>query len=465
MTDIQTAASSDTTHKLLHDAVRNGFPPSRDKLETELRVYWGVRDKLSLLNNTIMMDDRVVIPSTHRKSVLNSLHSAHQGVSSMLNRAHKAVYWPGIDADIRNRRYTCQRCNEIAPSNSKEPLRLSPAPLYPYQQICLDYFQMGHHTYLSCVDRFSGWITIHSYPNEATSRQLVSACRSIFTAYGVAEEVSTDGGPQFRSHEFSEFLKHWGVTHRLSSAHYPQSNGRAELGVKSAKRIIRDNTLPNGSLDNDRAARAILQHRNTPLADLGMSPAQMLLHRTIRDHIPVNPSHYQLHKDWIISAEEREKLYAHRNQTLQDAYNTTAHPLQPLTVQTAVMVQTDGKWDKSGYIIEALPHRQYRVRVDGSGRVTLRNRRFLRPTTAGNNNTASTPPQSGPTPPSPQPQQPQDSSVQPRDTSEAPPASSTQASSAPAKQPRALRELCDHNAPGLVSAEPSGISRTRSGQL
>ena len=126
--------------------------------------------------------------------------------------------------------------------------------------------------------------------------------------------------------------------------------------MKSAKRIIRDNTLPNGSLDSDKAARAILQHRNTPLADLGMSPAQLLLHKTIRDHIPVNPSHYQLHKDWILSAEEREKMYAHRNQALQDAYNTTAHPLQPLTTQTAVMVQTDGKWNKSGYIVEALPH-------------------------------------------------------------------------------------------------------------
>ena len=36
------------------------------------------------------------------------------------------------------------------------------------------------------------------------------------------------------------------------------------------------------------------------------------------------------------------------------------------------------KWMNTGTIVETLPHRQYRVLVDGSRRVTLRNRRFLR---------------------------------------------------------------------------------------
>jgi hypothetical protein len=36
------------------------------------------------------------------------------------------------------------------------------------------------------------------------------------------------------------------------------------------------------------------------------------------------------------------------------------------------------KWDKTGIIIEVRQFDQYVVRVDGSGRVTLRNRKFLR---------------------------------------------------------------------------------------
>ena len=36
------------------------------------------------------------------------------------------------------------------------------------------------------------------------------------------------------------------------------------------------------------------------------------------------------------------------------------------------------KWDKSGVVVEDMGNRQYRVRVDGSGRLSVRNRRFLR---------------------------------------------------------------------------------------
>ena len=324
-----------------------------------------------------------------------------------------------------------------------------------------------------------------------TAQQLISLCRSIFTSYGVAEDASTDGGPQFKSHEFEEFLKHWGVKHRLSSAYYPQSNGRAELAVKAAKRIIRDNTLPNGSLDSDRAARALLQHRNTPLADLGMSPAQLLLHRSIRDHIPVNPTHHELHKDWILSAVERERLYARRDQVIRDSYNTTAHPLAPLAVQTSVMIQTKGKWDRSGRVVEVLPHRQYRIRVDGSGRVTLRNRRFLRPVAENSTRTATASPfPSGPaTPPScpattpsspttspssptasiplpPGPAQPATSHQPlPQYISDTQPALHAPPTRVPARLPKAIRELGDHNAPGLLSSQPSGAGRTRSGRL
>ena len=242
----------------------------------------------------------------------------------------------------------------------------------------MDYFELDSHAYLCIADRFSGWITIYHFPHSATSRQLISICRASFMAYGVSEEVSSDGGPQFTSHDFRQFLQNWGVRHRLSSAEYPQSNGRAEVGVKTAKRIIHKNASRNGSLDNDSTARAILQYRNTPIPEVGLSPAQMLLHRQLRDSIPVHPGHYQLHKEWILSAKEREKAFAGRNKFTELQYNVKAHPLPPLAIQTSVRIQSGRRWNKTGHVVEVLPNRQYHVRVDGSGRLTLRNRRFLR---------------------------------------------------------------------------------------
>ena len=219
------------------------------------------------------------------------------------------------------------------------------------------------------------------YPQKATSKKLISTCRDIFSSYGVAEELSSDGGPQFTASEFKSFLKDWGVRHRISSAAYPQSNGRAELAVKAAKRIILDNTNADGSLDNDSAVKAILQHRNTPIPELGLSPAQLLLHRQLRDTIPTNSKRFELHKDWIVSAEEREIAFAKRNQRIIEEYDKHAHPLIPLQVQTAVRIQEHDNWRKTGTVVEVLPDRQYRIKMDGSGRLCLRNRRFLKPIT------------------------------------------------------------------------------------
>ena len=42
------------------------------------------------------------------------------------------------------------------------------------------------------------------------------------------------------------------------------------------------------------------------------------------------------------------------------------------------------KWDRSCVVVEILDHGQYRIKVDGSGRTTLRNRGFLRPITPDN---------------------------------------------------------------------------------
>ena len=47
---------------------------------------------------------------------------------------------------------------------------------------------------------------------------------------------------------------------------------------------------------------------------------------------------------------------------------------------TYVLIQSKNrKWSKQGVIVERLQNRQYRIKVKGSGRITLRNRRFIKP--------------------------------------------------------------------------------------
>ena len=177
------------------------------------------------------------------------------------------------------------------------------------------------------------------------------------------------------------FLDNWGVRKRTSSAYYPQSNGRAELAVKTAKRILTAPTAPTGQLSIDSAARAMMRPRNTPVQDIGMSPSEMLFGRNLNAHLPSAP--YQIRKEWSQIADAREQALGKRHIRNTKRYNEHTRALQPLAIGDKVAIQNQHgtnplRWQKTGTIVATdTLNRQYEIKVDGSRWVTRRNRRFV----------------------------------------------------------------------------------------
>ena len=200
--------------------------------------------------------------------------------------------------------------------------------------------------------------------------------------YGVPEELASDGGPKFEATLTKEFLQSWGVHHRLSSVAFPHSNYRAEVGVKSAKRIITNNTGPNSCLDIDTVQRAILLYRNTPDPTTKLSPAFILFGRPIRDFTPILPGRYKPHKTWQESLLAHEEALHNRHMLAHERWSEHTQCLPPLIVSDNVRIQNQighhpNRWDKTGTMIEVRQFDQYVIRLDGSRRVTLHNRKFL----------------------------------------------------------------------------------------
>ena len=194
----------------------------------------------------------------------------------MAQRARAIVYWPGMSTDIRNTRDGYADCNRNAPTQAATP-PLPATPLStPFEAVFADFFTFGGRHYLVVGDRLSGWVEVFGSPAGTTlegAAGLIRHLRSFFATFGVPEELSSAGGPEFSAGCTEAFFRLWGVRHRVSSAHFPQPNGRAEVAVKSAKRLLMSNTSPTGSLDHDQFLRAMLQLRNTPDPDCNISSA------------------------------------------------------------------------------------------------------------------------------------------------------------------------------------------------
>ncbi len=102
--------------------------------------------------------------------------------------------------------------------------------------------------------------------------------------------------------------------------------------------MISEHITPSQPFNNDKIALAIIQHRNTPLPDLKLSPAQILLHRQLRDMVPSHPKHFRLHKEWILTSKQREHLFKAKNDALMKRHNLVSRSLNPLLPRTKVFL-------------------------------------------------------------------------------------------------------------------------------
>merc|ERR1711942_449832 len=97
----------------------------------------------------------------------------------------------------------------------------------------------------------------------------------------------------------------------------------------------------------------------------------------------------QWHEAW----ESKEKAFRTRFTKNLERRKEHALPLPPLAVGQRVLIQSQHgndplRWDRSGVVVEAGEYDSYHVRLDGSGRLSKRNRTHLRPVQAHDDDNA-----------------------------------------------------------------------------
>ena len=216
--------------------------PSKHRVNLALRPYWRVREELTVCQNLLLYGQRIVVPQKLRNQTLEKIHEGHQGVERCQLRAILSVWWPNMTSQLFNKIEQCPVCAKDRVPR-REPLICSDLPLYHWQRVASDLFTLQGMEYLLVVDYFSRYPEVIKL-SSTTSSAVIKALKSIFSRHGIPEELITDNGPQYSSHEFSQFAKTYAFTHTTSSPHYPESNGQSERTVKTIKKLLKGATDP-----------------------------------------------------------------------------------------------------------------------------------------------------------------------------------------------------------------------------
>ena len=178
-----------------------------------------------------------------------------------------------------------------------------------------------------------------------------------------------DGGPQYTSVEFKDFLKHWQVEHRVSSPRNLQSNGMAERCIQTMRASL-IKTMEEGK-DVDLA---LLTYKTTPLSHRLQSPEGLLNSRKYKTLLPT----------WIVPTrlqESYKQIMDQGKQIQAQLYNKNTGVLLRLEQFQRVVVQLD--LDKNIWtptVIIQCPTdegRPYSLKTIHGG-IYIRNRRFIK---------------------------------------------------------------------------------------
>ena len=252
-----------------------------------------------------------------RPKIREKLHRSHIGIQGTLRRAREIIYWPGMNKDLEDYISKCETCNTYQSSQQKEPLICHDVPHRPWEKVGCDIFTLNEADYLCTVDYYSDYFEVDLL-HKKTGKTVMKKLEGHFATHGIPDKLQSDNGPPFNSHEFSEFAKKCEFEHITSSPEYPQSNGKVESAVKSAKTPLKKTTGTGADFQF-----SLLDWRNTPTEGMGSSPAQRMFGRRTRTLLPTAR---QLLKPELVKDVRHKKYQRQEKQTHYYNQNTKELP-------------------------------------------------------------------------------------------------------------------------------------------
>ena len=270
----------------------------RDKLNKT--TYKQVFKELSVVDNMLLLGDRIVIPEKLRPDILALAHEGHPGRVSMLQQIREDMWWPGMTADLEEFVSTCSvGCGSAVARNTPPPMTVRETPEKPWQHCAADYKGPigGKYYFHVLIDLYSRWPEVEMTKSTSMDKLYPVLDRS-FGVHGVPESITHDNGPPYNGREWKKYGKECGFKNKPCSPEHPEGNGVAERFmatlVKVTHAAIAENKDPRIEVQ-----RRLLNYRNTIHPSTGKTPASLMMNRKIRTKLPaiIKPSKDKAHRE------------------------------------------------------------------------------------------------------------------------------------------------------------------------
>ena len=120
-----------------------------------------------------------------------------------------------------------------------------PTGSLPWQEIAMDFVgelpdSEGFNAILVITDRFTKCQRYIAAKTTWNARDVADVLiNEIYRFYGLPKSITSDRGPQFASECWQEIHKQLDIMLRISTAHYPQTDGLSEQAVQTLKQYLR----------------------------------------------------------------------------------------------------------------------------------------------------------------------------------------------------------------------------------
>ena len=324
---------------ILKDYIQRGWPQSAKECNQQVAGYWGIQQDLTIIDDIIFRNDQVVVPQSMRPLIKEKIHKGHLGITKCRERARGNFYWPNMNADIERMVKSCSPCQENRNQQPKES-NIAVEAEYPWQIIGSDFFHYQGSHFMIVTDYFSGFPGVEFIGSNSefpTAKSLINKFNLILARYGIPEKLISDGGPEYTSRAFRDFVKKWQFTHQTSSPEYAKGNARAERSVQTVKQLLRKS--------GPDFWPALLEYRATPIAGSKLSPAEMMFDRSVRSQIT---SH---RKPQRVPEEKRQQEQRKYTLSKKDVNNKD---LPPLSLGDTVRMwnKRKKKWTPKSRVVE-----------------------------------------------------------------------------------------------------------------